>query len=393
MPVHYKGFNFAPGASVVRSPRDDKYGSKRSSGHNALSGLPYPDEIFYSSYAISFSSEQTAAFTIREFYVTIFNISNPTVAPSQSATLTLTLLDVTDGFYPNTVSISIPVAEEMYKVNVSAVTSITDTYAVLFQASFDDSSEAGVIIDGLRFERSHYQGLSNKCHAGIRTLTFDDINTSCGKGDIAAPPTYHDFHLHYPTSAYEELSPWNITAVSLYAANSSEALVAGGSRNILYGTTGTNGPSAESEFHMDGQSSLLLDETHSFKSAGDFDFDLISLRLGMDEIQTVSGADAFILTIQGSDKCGNQVAQMVRYYLPFPGTGGGVTHFLPGIFAELNFVGLRKVEFFLTAEVLVDGDFPVTFNLPFWIDDVKYRRSGLEDSCPKKNGHEHFWQA
>ncbi|KAK9350119.1 hypothetical protein V1523DRAFT_115443 [Lipomyces doorenjongii] len=383
MPGHYEGFNFAPQATVVRSPGNNAYGSKRSSGRNALSGVTYQVNEVDNSWAISFSSEQTASFTIQEFYVTIFNISTPTVAPTQSASLKLLLYGVNNGV--NFVTIAIPAGEEMYKVNATATASgsFTDTYAVGVQASFDDNSEAGVIIDGIKFERSHYPRLSDTCHDHLRTLSFDDINTACGQGNISAPETYHDFRLHYPQSAYQEPSPWSVTAASLFAANSSEALVADGSRNILYGSTGTNGPFGTLAILLFDRptESLLLDEQQSLTSNGDFDFDLISMRLGLDEIDIVSGAFFFDVVIKGFDKCGNQVAQMVRQYLPFPGTGGSVSEISAGMFAESNFVGLRKVQFSATAPTLEREE--AIYDVPFWIDSVQYRRSDLEDSCPQ----------
>ncbi|KAK9372170.1 uncharacterized protein V1513DRAFT_460809 [Lipomyces chichibuensis] len=383
MRPHYKGFNFSPRATVVRSPGNHVYGSRRSSGHNALSGVPYQGDGFDNSWAISFSSERTASFTIHEFYVTIFNISNPTVAPTQFASLQLLLFCINNGV--NFVTIAIP-AGEMYKVNATATApdSFADTYAVRIQAVFDDNSEAGVIIDGIKFERSHYPKLSNTCENGLRTLMFDDINTYCGEGNISAPETYHDFRLHYPQSAYEEPSPWNVTAVSLFAANSSEARVADGSRNLLYGTTGTNGPIGAIAIFMSGRpsQSLLLDEQQSLTSNGDFDFDLISIRLGVDEIDVVSDAFYFVVLVQGFDKCGNQVAQMARQFMPFPGTGGSASEISAGMFAESNFVGLRKVQFSVTAPTLPGGGELVIYAMPFWIDTVEYRRSDSEDSCP-----------
>ncbi|KAK9482952.1 hypothetical protein V1527DRAFT_474663 [Lipomyces starkeyi] len=382
IPAHYKGFNFSPAAYIVRSPGSTAYGSKRSSGPNALSGVPTGNG--FNSFAISFSSEQTASFTILEFYVTIFNISDPTVAPSQSASLVLMLF--TD-FNVGSQSIVIPAGEEMYKVNGAATSSgsFLDTVAVRVQAFFDDSSQAGVIIDGIRFERPYYAGLSDNCQNGIRTLTFDDIDTSCGKGDIAAPVSYGDFLLHYTESAYEEQSPWHVTAASLFAANSSEALVADRSRNILYGSTGKNGPFGILDVAMTGRptDSLLLDEKQSLKSKGNFDFDLISMRLGLDEIETVFDAFWFEFVMKGFDKCGNQVAQMTRQYLAFPGTGGSFTEFSAGMFAELNFVGLRKLRFSATALTFPAGG-PMFYDLPFWIDSVEYRRSGSRDSCPEQ---------
>ncbi|KAK9357565.1 hypothetical protein V1504DRAFT_398533 [Lipomyces starkeyi] len=384
MLAHYKGFNFSPKATVVRSSGNNTYGSKRSDGPNALSGVPYQGDGFDNSYAISLSSEQTAAFTIQEFYITIFNISNPMVAPSQSATLVLTFFGANDSYAyyaPSTVSIVIPVGEEMYKVYAGASSGLADTFAVRFQAFFNDSSEAGVIIDGLKIERSHYPKLPYICREGLGILTFDDIDTSCGGGDIAAPATYRDFRLHYPTSPYKEPSPWNVTAASLYVANSSEALVAAGSRNILYGTTGTNGPSQEPEPLFDIYS-IYLDEIQTLKSAGDFDFDLVNLRLGLDEIETVPSANVFSVVMQGFDKCANKVAQMTRYYVPFPGTGGSVTKFSAGMLAESNFVGLREVKFLVNA--VSTGTYPFSmYNLPFWIDAVEFRRSDFGDSCPK----------
>ncbi|KAK9357800.1 hypothetical protein V1504DRAFT_442604 [Lipomyces starkeyi] len=381
MPVHYKGFNFSPKATVVSSPGNDTYGSKRSSGPNALSGVPYQGNGFDNSYAISFSSERTAAFTIQEFYVTIFNISNPTVAPSQSAALTVTLFSVNAPYayyFPYTVSIAIPVGEEMHKIHPEASSGFADIFAVRLQAFFNDSSEAGVIIDGLKIKRTHYPELSTICREDLRILTFDDIDTSCGEGDIAAPATYGDFRLHYPTSAYEEPSPWNITSASLYAVNSSEALVACGSRNILYGTTGLNGPAANP-----GLCTMFLTFT-SLKSAGDFDFDLISLRVGLDEIETVPYADTFTFVMNGFDRCGNQVAQLTRYYVPFPGTGGSFTKFSTGELAEFNFVGLREVQFLVNAVSFDPTQFLFgLYNLPFWVDAVEYRRPELGDCCPE----------
>ncbi|KAK9371740.1 uncharacterized protein V1513DRAFT_386260 [Lipomyces chichibuensis] len=374
MPAHYKGFNFSPAANVVRSPGNNAYGSKRSSGPNALSGT---------GNGISFSSEQTASFTIHEFYVTIFNISQPTVAPSQSASLQLMFLSAS--LSSSSQSIVIPAGEEMFKVNATATTSgsFPDTVTVRFQAFFEDSSQAGIIIDGLEFERPHYPGLSDNCQNGIRTLTFDDIDTSCGEGAIDAPVTYGDFRLHYPESAYEEKSPWIVKAASLFAANSSEALVADGSRNLLYGSTGENGPFGTFDFVMSGRptDSLLLDERQSLTSKGNFDFDLISMRLGLDEIDTVFEAFWFEFVMKGFDKCGNQVAQMTRQFIAFPGTGGSVTEFSVGMLAELNFVGLRKLQFSATAFTFPGGS-PMFYDLPFWIDSVEYRRSGLQDSCP-----------
>ncbi|KAK9351047.1 hypothetical protein V1505DRAFT_314753 [Lipomyces doorenjongii] len=384
MAAHYKGFNFSPKATVVRSSGNNTYGSKRSGGPNALFGVPYQGDGFDNSYAISFSSELTAAFTIQEFYITVFNISNPTVAPSQSATLVLTYFGANDSFVyyaPSTVSIAIPAGEEMYKVYAGASSGLADTFAVRFQAFFNDSSEAGVIIDGLEIERPYYPKLPHNCREGLGILTFDDIDTSCGGGDIAAPATYRDFRLHYPTSPYEEPSPWNVTAASLYAANSSEALVAAGSRNILYGTTGTNGPSQEPE-PLFGLYSIYLDEIQTLKSAADFDFDLVGLRLGLDEIETVPSANVFSFVMQGFDKCGNIVAQMTRFYVPFPGTGGSVSKLSAGMLAECNFVGLREVKFLVNA-ISIDTYPFSTYNLPFWISAVEYRRSDLENSCPK----------
>ncbi|KAK9490796.1 hypothetical protein V1508DRAFT_399530 [Lipomyces doorenjongii] len=287
------------------------------------------------------------SFTIQEFYVTIFNISTPTVAPTQSASLKLLLYGVNND--ANFVTIARPAGEEMYKVNATATASdsFTDTYAVGVQASFETI-----------FERSHYPRLSDTCHDHLWTLTFDDINTACGQSNISAPETYHDFRLHYPQSAYEEPPPWNVTAASLFAANSSEALGANGSRYILYGSTGTNGPF--------GTLAILL-------------FDRPTERL--DEIDIVSGAFFFDVVIQGFDKCGNQIAQMVRQYLPFPGSGGSVSEISAGMFAESNFVGLRKVQFSATAPTLEREE--AIYDVPFWIDSVQYRRSDLEDSCPK----------
>ncbi|KAK9384228.1 hypothetical protein V1515DRAFT_542273 [Lipomyces mesembrius] len=385
MPGHYEGFNFSPQGTVVRSPGNNAYGSKRSSGQNALSGVPYQINGVDNSWAISFSSEQTASFTIQEFYVTIFNTSTPTVTPTQSASLKLLLFGVNNGV--NFVTITIPAGEEMYRVNATATASdsFTDIYAVTVQAFFDDNSEAGVLIDGITFERSHYPGLSDTCRDGLRTLTFDDINTSCGQGNVSAPETYHDFRLHYPQSAYEEPSPWNVIAASLFAANSSKALVADGSRNILYGSTGTNGPFGVLEFFMFGRptESLLLDEQQSLTSNSDFDFDLISMRLGLDEIDIVPDEFFVDVVVRGFDKCGNQVAQMVRQYMPIPGTGGSVSEISAGMFAESNFVGLRKVQFSATAPTLPPGGEPVIYEVPFWIDSVQYRRSDLRHSCPK----------
>ncbi|KAK9428209.1 hypothetical protein V1505DRAFT_402062 [Lipomyces doorenjongii] len=379
MVPHYKGFNFSPAANIVRSPGNNAYGSKRSSGPNAMSGVPTGNG--FDSFAISFSSEQTSSFTIQEFYVTIFNISNPTVAPSQSASLVLL-------FFGGSQSIVVPAGEEMFKVNATATSggSFPDSVAVRFQAFFDDSSLAGVIIDGIKFERLHYPGLSDNCQNGIRTLVFDDIDTSCGNGDIPAPVTYGDFRLHYAESAYEEQSPWHVTAASLFAVNSSEALVADGSRNLFYGSTGKNGPFGMLDFVMTGRptDSLLLDEKPSLKSKGNFDFDLISMRLGLDEIETVVDAFWFEFVMKGFDKCGNQVAQLGRQYVAFPGTGGSFTEFSAGMFAELNFVGLRKLQFSATAFTLPAGG-PMIYDLPFWIDSVEYRRSGLPDSCPERD--------
>ncbi|KAK9357388.1 hypothetical protein V1504DRAFT_464749, partial [Lipomyces starkeyi] len=84
IPGHYERFNLH--ASVVRSSGNSEYGSKRSSGPNALVGIswPYNDTDSYQEFAIPLSSEQITA--------TIFNISSPTIAPSQSATLTITIL-------------------------------------------------------------------------------------------------------------------------------------------------------------------------------------------------------------------------------------------------------------------------------------------------------------
>ncbi|KAK9357513.1 hypothetical protein V1504DRAFT_480773 [Lipomyces starkeyi] len=388
IPAHYEGFNFSPHASVVRSSGNGEYGSKRSSGPNALVGIsgPYNDTDPYQEFAISLSSEQIAACTIKEFYVTIFNISSPTIAPSRSATLMITLMSLdSSGMFSgvNYASLTIPAGEEMYKVNATAVSEyFADTFAVLISATFDDYSEAGVIIDGLQFKRSHYSPLSESCRKYLRTLTFDGIDTSCGAGNVAAPVNYQGFRLHYPTSEYEEPSPWNVTAASLYAANSSESLVADGSTNILYGSTGINGTYGVYAFYLDSRDSLYLDETHSLKSAEDFDFDLVSLRLGLDEIATVSGGLFYEVHLQGLDKCGNKVANMTRYYVPFPGTGGSFSQLLPGMLAESNFEGLREVIFSVTAPV-VDPVFgkPGTFFVPFWIDAVMYRRSDL-DSCP-----------
>lgn len=125
-------------------------------------------------------------------------------------------------------------------------------------------------------------------------------------------------------------------------------MVADGSRNILYGSTGTIGPVKESEYSDTGSfdigASVLLDEVHSLKSAGDFDFDLISLLLGVDEIESVSDVQSFSLVILGYDKCGNQIAYMGRSLLAFPGTGGYITEIDAGMFGELNFFGLRTVQ-------------------------------------------------
>ncbi|KAK9234178.1 hypothetical protein V1525DRAFT_350664 [Lipomyces kononenkoae] len=379
MKAHYEGFNFAPNAVVVRSPGNGQYGSKRSSGPNALSGVPSNGLP-----AISFSAEQTDSFNISQFYVTIFNISDPTVAPTQSASLQLSLFATNNGL--NAVTVAIPTAEEMYKINATAAggESFANTYAVSFQASFSDSSAAGIIIDGIEFERSHYPALSDICRDGVRTLTFDDINTSCGNGNISAPAIYDDFRLHYPESAYEEPSPWNIVATSLFPDNSSEALVAHGSRNLLYGTTGMDGPFALLGILSFGRftDSLLIEEQQSLKSNGDFDFDLISMNLGMGTIDTVPNAFEFEVTLDGYDKCGNHVAQMIRRFVPYPGTGGTVTHFSPGMFAAQNFVGLRKVQISCVSPTLPPEGEPVIFSLPFWIDSVEYRRLDLEDSCP-----------
>ncbi|KAK9237154.1 hypothetical protein V1525DRAFT_344564 [Lipomyces kononenkoae] len=379
MPAHYKGFNFSPKSTVVRSPQVNTYGSKRSSGRNALSGVPNNDNGFGPHFAISFSSEQTASFKLQEFYVTIFNISDPTAVPNQPASL---LLYLYSGSNVATVSIPIPAGEEMYKVDATAIPSgsFPDTFAVRIYAAFDDSSQGGVILDGIKFERLDYPGIPDDCQK-----EFDGIDTSCGEGDIVAPVTYGDFLLRYPTSAYEELSPWHVMATSLFAANSSEALVADGSRNILYGSTGRNKPFGTFDFVMTGRptDSLLLDEQQSLKSNGDFEFDLISMRLGLDEIDTVANAFWFNFVMRGFDKCGNQVAQMARQYLAFPGTRGSVTEFTAGMFAESNFVGLRKVQFYATTQVFGPGYTVYMYDLPFWIDAVQYRRSGLKDSCPE----------
>ncbi|KAK9366116.1 hypothetical protein V1509DRAFT_630944 [Lipomyces kononenkoae] len=374
MKVHYEGFNFHPNASVVRSPGNNEYGSKRSSGPNALVGVPNQNEGFG---GISFSSEQYDTFNISGFYVTIFNLSDPTVAPNKPASLQLSPFG---GNLINYLTVDIPTAEEMYKVNATAIggDSVANIYAVTFQATFNDSSPAGIILDSIEFASLHYPGLSNStCSTGLRTLTFDDINTNCGKGNISAPATYDDFRLHYPESPYEEPSPWNVIAASLFPANSSEALVAHGSRNILYGTTGMNGPFGNLAILDDGRPtvSLLIDEQQSLKSNGDFDFDLVSMRLGMDTIDTVPNAFEFDVTLDGYDKCGNHVAQIARKFVPFPGTGGTVTQFTAGMFAEQHFVGLRKVQITCSTTTLPPEEEPVLWALPFWIDSVEYRRS------------------
>ncbi|KAK9328181.1 hypothetical protein V1520DRAFT_281975 [Lipomyces starkeyi] len=386
MKAHYEGFNFSPNATVVRSPGNNEYGSKRSSGPNALYGAGSSQSDGFGR--ISFSTEETPSFNISEFYVTIFNLSDPTVAPTQSASLQLSLFVPNNGL--NSVTVSVPAAAEMYKVTANAAggDNFANIIAVSFQASFNDSnSPAGIIIDGIEFVSLHYPRLSECCIDGLRTLTFDDINTSCGNGNISAPAnvsvSYHDFRFHYPESPYEEPSPWNVVAASLFSTNSSEALVADGSRNILYGTTGMDGP-----FGLEGilsygrpTDSLLIDEQQSLKSNGDFDFDLISMTLGMGTIDTVPNALEFDVILDGYDKCGNHLAQMVRRFVPFPGTGGTVTHFTAGMFAELNFVGLRKVQISCIAPTLPPVGEIVIFALPFWIDSVKYRRPDLDDSC------------
>ncbi|KAK9364425.1 hypothetical protein V1509DRAFT_572905 [Lipomyces kononenkoae] len=381
MKGHYEGFNFYPKASVVRSPGNNEYGSKRSSGPNALVGVPNQGDSFGT---ISFSTEQTDSFNISGFYVTIFNISEPTVAPNQPASLQLSVFGPNYVF--NSVTVPIPTAEEMYKVNATVVWGgkVANIFSVNFQATFNDSSPAGIILDGIEFAGLHYPGLSKSCSTGLRTLTIDDISTSCGKGNISAPAVYDDFRLHYPESPYEEPSPWNVVAASLFPANSSEALVAHGSRNILYGTTGQNGPFGIPGILSSGRStvSFLIDEQQSLKSNGDFDFDLISMRLGMDTIGTVPNSFEFQVNLDGYDKCGNRVAQMTRSFVPFPGSGGTVTHFSAGMLAEQQFVGLRKVQISCVAPTLAPIGEPVTYGLPFWIDSVEYRRSDSEDSCP-----------
>ncbi|KAK9311352.1 hypothetical protein V1524DRAFT_50840 [Lipomyces starkeyi] len=380
MKAHYEGFNFSPNATIVRSPGNNEYGSKRSSGPNALYGNGSSQGNGFGM--ISFSTEKTASFNISGFYVTIFNLSDPTVAPTQSASLQLSKF--ADNNAVNSATVSITAAVEMYKITAAAAGSanFANIYAVSFQASFNDSSSpAGIIIDGIEFVRPHYPRLSESCIDGLRTLTFDDVNTSCGKGTISAPVIYDDFCLHYPGSPYEEPSPWNVVAASLFPANSSEALVADGSRNILYGTTGTNGPFAlPGEFSFGRPTDcLLIDEQQSLRSNGDFDFDLISMRLGMGTIDTVPNASELEVILDGYDKCGNRVAQMVRWFVPFPGTGGTIAYFTAGMFAEMNFVGLRKVQISCVSPTLAPVGEPVIYALPFWIDSVKYRKSGCED--------------
>lgn len=174
MVAHYNGFNFSPNARVVRCSKNGRYGSKRSSGPNALSGLPYQSGGIDHGFAISFSSEQDE-FKLLEFYVTIFNISNPTVVPTRSAELTIwyALADSYAGYMSGYLSVvvTIPVGQEMYRLNLRSF-GISNIYVCRISAIFSDSvTLSGVIIDNLQIERLHYPKLTEKCLRSLQTLT------------------------------------------------------------------------------------------------------------------------------------------------------------------------------------------------------------------------------
>ncbi|KAK9349580.1 hypothetical protein V1505DRAFT_379375 [Lipomyces doorenjongii] len=75
MKAHYEGFNFSPNATVVRSPGNNEYGSKRSSDPNALYGSGSSQANGFGM--TSFSTEKTASFNISGFYVAIFKSFRP----------------------------------------------------------------------------------------------------------------------------------------------------------------------------------------------------------------------------------------------------------------------------------------------------------------------------
>lgn len=118
----------------------------------------------------------------------------------------------------------------------------------------------------------------------------------------------------------------------------------------MYGSTGAVGPVKGWPYptfaSSNADSSSLLDEVDSIKSAMDFDFDLVSLKFGTDEIESVAGVDHFVLFIIGFDKCGNRVALIGRSLIAFPGTGGFLTEINVGMLSNATFLGLREVELY-----------------------------------------------
>ncbi|KAI9718024.1 MAG: hypothetical protein M1812_004282 [Candelaria pacifica] len=366
VPVHYKGYSFPEQLRVLRAPKAQRYtrpyGSRHRPRSSALYGQPTEPDDTYSGFAISFGAEQFNLFSVEDFYITVVNVSNPSIAPTRPATVHIrTWAPKNNVLTPSPdLAFTVPAGEELFRFKGNSSQPSLDNIAEInVKALVDDSpdQQAGIILYDVKTYHIFYSTIRKKCKVAIQSLTFDDVDTSSGQGNVFAPEVHQGFRLHLPTSEYHEPAPWNITQGSVYDLGPGAKLASQSARKILL-----------------ANDTIPFDEVRSISSASDSDFDLTSLILGIPE----NGSNFFLIIIYGFNKCGDEVAKLNRTAVAYPGNEA-VIDIRAGAFAEAGFFKLRSLQFGVSSPT---GD-PrgVVRSVPFWLDGLEYRQSSGNASC------------
>ncbi|KAI9703151.1 MAG: hypothetical protein M1836_007716 [Candelina mexicana] len=356
VPVHYNGYSFPKQLRVLRAPKALRstrpYGARRRPGSSALYGQPVEPDDTYSGFAVSFGAEQYNLFSIKEFYITVVNISNPGIAPTRPATVHIrTWATRGNVLTPNPdLTFTVPAGQELFRFAGSASQSGLNNVAEFnIKALFDDSpdQQAGILLYDVATSHIAYG-------------TFDDIDTSSGNGSTFAPEIYQGFRFHLPTSEYHEPPPWNITQGPVYDLGPRAKLANQSPRNVLL-----------------ANDTVPFDEVRSISAANGSDFNPTYLILGIPE----NGSMFFLIKIYGLDKYGDQVATLNKTAIAYPGNEA-VIAIQAGAFAEAGFFGLRSLRFDVSSPT---GD-PrgVVRSVPFWLDNFEYGQSSANASCMVK---------
>ncbi|KAI9788288.1 MAG: hypothetical protein M1835_002370 [Candelina submexicana] len=330
VPVHYKGYSFPKQLRVLRAPRALRftrpYGARRRPRSSALYGQPVEPDDTYSGFAISFGAEQYNVFSIKEFYITVVNTSFPGIAPTRPATVHIrTWAARGNVLTPNPdLTFTVPAGKELFHFAGSASQSSLNNVAEFnIKALFDDSpdQQAGILLYDVDTSHIAYGTVRRECKGGLKSLTFDDIDTSSGNGSTFAPEIYQGFRFHLPTSEYQEPPPWNITQGPVYDLGPGAKLANQSSRKVLI-----------------ANDTVPFDEVRSISAANDLDFNPTYLIVGIPE----NGSMFFLIKIYGHNKCGDQVGTLNKTAIAYPGNEA-VIAIQAGAFAEAGFFGLRSL--------------------------------------------------